>query len=89
MIGFLLPLSGGADSASVAVIVHVMCKMAVLEAQQENAVVVSDMQTILQHASLSPENIAAVRSDIQFTVHHQFMMLHQSLNPKVGRCRTN
>jgi NAD+ synthase (glutamine-hydrolysing) len=45
--GFLLPLSGGADSSSVAAIVRVMCGMAVDAAASGNKQVLYDMQRIV------------------------------------------
>lgn len=42
--GFMLPLSGGADSASVATIVFVMCSMAVKAAQEGNVEVLAEIQ---------------------------------------------
>lgn len=42
--GYMLPLSGGADSASVATIVFVMCSMAVKAAQEGNTDVLTEIQ---------------------------------------------
>ena len=45
--GFLLPLSGGADSASVATIVRIMCDFVADAVKQGDEVVVKDIQRIL------------------------------------------
>eukprot|EP01035_Chromulina_nebulosa_P025859 gene25859-33799_t len=49
--GFLLPLSGGADSAAVAAIVRVSCLMAAREALQGNEQVVNDVKRLLQQTT--------------------------------------
>ncbi len=46
--GFLLPLSGGADSAAVAAIVHIMCRMVILSASNGNLDVIADLARILK-----------------------------------------
>ena len=46
--GFLLPLSGGADSAAVAAIVFMMCKMVILSASKGNPDVIADLSRILK-----------------------------------------
>jgi len=46
--GFLLPLSGGADSAAVAAIVFMMCKMVILSASKGNIDVITDLTRILK-----------------------------------------
>ena len=46
--GFLLPLSGGADSASVATIVYSMCKLVVQAAGEMDEQVISDINRITQ-----------------------------------------
>lgn len=53
--GFLLPLSGGADSAAVAAIVHVMCTMVAEAVLAGNQQVIDDVKRIfmLNHASSS------------------------------------
>ena len=45
--GFLLPLSGGADSASVAAIVHVMSSLVSKEARTGNSQVIKDVSRLL------------------------------------------
>ena len=45
--GFLLPLSGGADSAAVAAIVYIMCRMVILSASNGNLNVITDLARIL------------------------------------------
>ena len=51
--GFLLPLSGGADSATVASIVYVMCRLAVHECRLGNATVISDIRTLLSKSNIT------------------------------------
>jgi NH3-dependent NAD+ synthetase len=52
--GYLLPLSGGADSSSSASIVRVMCGLAVAEAKEGNKEVINDINNILKkHPSAS------------------------------------
>lgn len=51
--GYLLPLSGGADSSSSASIVRVMCGMAVNEARQGNTDVINDINAILKRSHQS------------------------------------
>jgi NAD+ synthase (glutamine-hydrolysing) len=51
--GFLLPLSGGADSSSVAAIVRVMCGMAVEAAKKGETGVLADIQRITGHSVVS------------------------------------
>ena len=46
--GYLLPLSGGADSASVATIVYVMCTLAVSAAKSGDIQVITDIYKLLQ-----------------------------------------
>jgi NAD+ synthase (glutamine-hydrolysing) len=46
--GYLLPLSGGADSASVATIVFIMCQLAVTAALSGDQQVMSDIERIIQ-----------------------------------------
>jgi NAD+ synthase (glutamine-hydrolysing) len=45
--GFLLPLSGGADSAIVAGIAFMMCKLIILSASNNNSDVINDLNRIL------------------------------------------
>jgi NAD+ synthase (glutamine-hydrolysing) len=51
-VGFLLPLSGGADSASVAAIVGCMCQM-VYEAMHHDAIVASDVMRMCELEDIS------------------------------------
>lgn len=48
--GFFLPLSGGLDSASTAIIVYSMCRMAFSAAQEGNSTVLADMRRIAGEA---------------------------------------
>lgn len=49
--GYLLPLSGGADSTSVATIVYCMCVLAIQEAQDGNKQVRSDISSIVNRSN--------------------------------------
>eukprot|EP01032_Pedospumella_encystans_P011815 gene11815-13711_t len=55
--GFLLPLSGGADSASVAAIVRTMCLMAAESALAGNEQVIADMRRLFVNNGASSEII--------------------------------
>jgi NAD+ synthase (glutamine-hydrolysing) len=50
--GFLLPLSGGADSAAVAAIVFMMCKMVILYASNGDPDVIADLTRILKTCNI-------------------------------------
>ena len=52
--GFFLPLSGGADSTAVAVIVGSMCQLVLREAQQGNPEVTRDLRRLLALAESDP-----------------------------------
>jgi NAD+ synthase (glutamine-hydrolysing) len=60
--GFLLPLSGGADSSSVATIVGAMCHMVYEACQQNNAQVVTDVRRVCRQSEdwlpSTPQEIA-------------------------------
>jgi len=53
--GFLLPLSGGADSATVASIVYIMCRLVVLECKLNNQVVINDVKNLLSKCNITLE----------------------------------
>lgn len=59
--GYMLPLSGGADSASVATIVFVMCNMAVQAAQEGDSDVLTEIKRHM--ATLTPAVEATKTSD--------------------------
>ncbi len=67
MQGFFLPLSGGADSSSVAAQVGIMCQMVVKEAQAGNAQVIADVQRIVGDDSYTPRYAAELASRLFFT----------------------
>eukprot|EP01118_Nematostelium_gracile_P018304 TRINITY_DN809_c0_g1_i1.p1 TRINITY_DN809_c0_g1~~TRINITY_DN809_c0_g1_i1.p1 ORF type:complete len:696 (+),score=93.52 TRINITY_DN809_c0_g1_i1:55-2142(+) len=46
--GFFLPLSGGADSASVLTVVGIMCQLVIKEVHKDNPTVRADLQRILR-----------------------------------------
>ncbi|MCA9928260.1 MAG: NAD(+) synthase [Anaerolineales bacterium] len=56
--GFFLPLSGGADSSSVAAQVGIMCRMVVNEAQAGNAEVIADARRLVGDDSYIPTDPA-------------------------------
>ncbi|MCA9921224.1 MAG: hypothetical protein KC421_02570, partial [Anaerolineales bacterium] len=56
--GFFLPLSGGADSSSVAAQVSIMCRMVVNEAQAGNAEVIADARRLVGDDSYIPTDPA-------------------------------
>eukprot|EP00606_Chrysophyceae_sp_TOSAG23-5_P001206 GSChrysophyteH2.ASY1.ANO1.842.1 assembled CDS len=59
-VGFFLPLSGGADSASVATIVRIMCELAVRAASNGDQGVLTDLHTTAGHfAPFAPHKKAA------------------------------
>lgn len=47
MAGFLLPLSGGADSATVCAIIYTMCRLVINECNLDNKQVIHDLKIIL------------------------------------------
>jgi NAD+ synthase (glutamine-hydrolysing) len=53
--GYLLPLSGGADSAAVAAIVRVMCMMAADAALSGNEAVIADIRKLFKNNNASSE----------------------------------
>lgn len=62
-IGFLLPLSGGADSASVAAIVRVMCVLVAEAVLTGNKQVIADVSRIFKDVNAkSSSNIISPRS---------------------------
>lgn len=67
MAGFFLPLSGGADSSSVATQVGIMCQMVVAEAQAGNEQVIADAQRLLGDNSYVPTNPAEFANRILHT----------------------
>ncbi len=62
--GFLLPLSGGADSAIVAGIVFMMCKLVILAASNNNVDVILDLERILKTCGIHKEFIATDAPDL-------------------------
>ena len=60
--GFFVPLSGGADSASVVAIVCVMCDLVVEEVRQGNEKVLADVRRITKQPLLDPATVT--RQDI-------------------------
>lgn len=52
--GFFLPLSGGADSSSTALIVFLMCRMIVAAIQLGDSKVLSDLRRILGDPEYTP-----------------------------------
>ena len=65
--GFLLPLSGGADSAAVASIVRVMCVMAAEAALGGNMQVIADIRKIFSNNHATSEVLEEVTSRFQLT----------------------
>ena len=54
--GFFLPLSGGADSSSVAAQIGIMCQLLVAEVEAGNQIVLSDIQRIVGDETYQPSN---------------------------------
>lgn len=65
--GFFLPLSGGADSSSVATMVHIMCTRVVSEIKAGNAEVLRDLRTIVGEPNFTPQTSKEVASKIFYT----------------------
>lgn len=65
--GYLLPLSGGADSAATATIVYVMCEMAVREAKEGSPGVMEDIRRLMGQQSSSSTSSSPLSSDIIVT----------------------
>ncbi len=65
--GFFIPLSGGADSAAVAVQVGIMCQMLVTEAQAGNEQVMADVQRLVGDERYVPTDPAELASRLLFT----------------------
>eukprot|EP01031_Cornospumella_fuschlensis_P033728 gene33728-40805_t len=61
--GFLLPLSGGADSSSVAAIVRVMCEMVAAEALEGNEQVLADLKRIYTSNQIKSAHLKALNGD--------------------------
>ncbi len=53
--GFLLPLSGGIDSCSTAVIIFSMCRLAMDAVKEGNETVIADVKRLCRHAKTFPE----------------------------------
>jgi len=53
--GFLLPLSGGIDSCSTAVIVFSMCRLAIAAMKDGNKGVIADVKRLCRHAKELPK----------------------------------
>lgn len=49
--GFLLPLSGGADSSAVAAIVGVMCNLVYVAIEEGNERVLADARRVMGHSA--------------------------------------
>lgn len=65
--GFFLPLSGGADSSSVAAQVGVMCQMVAAEAQAGNEEVIADARRIVGDDDYVPSDPAEFAGRILYT----------------------
>ncbi|XP_062539690.1 glutamine-dependent NAD(+) synthetase isoform X1 [Armigeres subalbatus] len=58
--GFFLPLSGGVDSSSTAIIVHSMCRLVVKSVMLGDIQVLHDIRKILADPDFTPDNPAAL-----------------------------
>ncbi|XP_058827612.1 glutamine-dependent NAD(+) synthetase isoform X1 [Topomyia yanbarensis] len=58
--GFFLPLSGGVDSSSTAIIVHSMCRLVVKSIMLGDVQVLHDVRKILADPEFTPDNPAAL-----------------------------
>lgn len=65
--GFFLPLSGGADSSSTAVIVHSMCRQVVSAIKLGDTQVLDDVRKILADPTYTPDIPAALCSRLLVT----------------------
>ncbi|RYH28661.1 hypothetical protein EON65_11370 [archaeon] len=61
--GFLLPLSGGADSSSVAAIVRVMCEMVAAEALEGNDQVLVDLKRVYTSNQIRSAHLPSLNND--------------------------
>jgi NAD+ synthase (glutamine-hydrolysing) len=65
--GFFLPLSGGADSSSVAAMVHIMCCRLVSEIKAGNKAVLRDLQTLTGETNFVPTDSKEIAGKIFYT----------------------
>jgi NAD+ synthase (glutamine-hydrolysing) len=77
--GFLLPLSGGADSSSVAAIVRVMCGLAIRHARQGNEQVIRDIQRILGTTTAQPGGAITAAVAAHLTSEGNFQLTAEEL----------
>eukprot|EP00760_Papus_ankaliazontas_P007678 PhM_4_TR13451/c0_g1_i1/m.51038/K01950/E6.3.5.1, NADSYN1, QNS1, nadE; NAD+ synthase (glutamine-hydrolysing) len=83
--GYFLPLSGGADSASVCAIVGIMCDLVVDEVINDNQHVINDVQRITKDPDFLPETRQELAERIFFCV---YMGTQYSTEETLGRART-
>uniref|UniRef100_A0A1Q3G1Q7 Glutamine-dependent NAD(+) synthetase n=1 Tax=Culex tarsalis TaxID=7177 RepID=A0A1Q3G1Q7_CULTA len=65
--GFFLPLSGGVDSSSTAIIVHSMCRQVVKSVLLGDVQVLHDIRKILADPDFTPDNPAALCNSLLVT----------------------
>lgn len=67
MSGFFIPLSGGADSASVAVQVGMMCQMLLAEIEKGNETVLQDVRRMVGDEQYRPQTAQELAQQLLFT----------------------
>ncbi|KIH88351.1 NAD+ synthase (glutamine-hydrolysing) [Sporothrix brasiliensis 5110] len=67
--GFLLPLSGGIDSCSTAVIVFSMCRLAMAAVAEGNETVIADVKRLCRHAKEFPKTPEEFCNNIMHTIY--------------------
>lgn len=67
--GFFLPLSGGADSSSVAIIVSNLCRILYNEVLNENQFVIAELKKVVKDPSFLPSSPKEICSRILFTAY--------------------
>jgi NAD+ synthase (glutamine-hydrolysing) len=80
--GFFLPLSGGADSASVCAIVGIMCELVAQEYTNGNAQVIADIDRIMKSKGPHTRQVIAER-----VLHCVYMGTQFSSEETLGRAR--
>jgi NAD+ synthase (glutamine-hydrolysing) len=74
MAGFLLPLSGGADSATVCAIIYTMCRLVIHECNLGNQQVIDDLKIILNKCGVSLEKIDSVSVSVNTDLIKRFRL---------------
>ncbi|CAK7234040.1 glutamine-dependent NAD(+) synthetase [Sporothrix bragantina] len=84
--GFLLPLSGGIDSCSTAIIVFSMCRLAMAAVEEGNEIVIADVKRLCRNAKTFPKTPEEFCNNIMHTIY--MGMKHQSSKETRQRAET-